>query len=109
LGAPRICGMIEGSPEEEGGDRFELVSYIGQEEGELYDLRQDPDELWNLWSDPAYDEVKRELTLRLLEWLASSTYWNAGYKRDRARQYLMRWPTGEDVNLHGRPSVPKPF
>ena len=90
-------------------DRFKLVYYIGQEEGELYDLRQDRDELWNLWSDSAYQEVKRELLLRLLGWLASSTYWNAGYKRDRARQYLMRWPTGEDVNLHGRPSVPKPF
>lgn len=26
-----------------------LVYYIGQEEGELYDLASDPGELWNLW------------------------------------------------------------
>jgi hypothetical protein len=91
------------------GRDYKLVYYVGQEAGELYDLRADVDELDNRWSDPAYCEVKHRLLGHLLDWLASSTYWNAGYKRDRSRQYLMRWPTEEDVNLHGRPSVTNPF
>jgi arylsulfatase A-like enzyme len=91
------------------GQRFKLVYYIGQEQGELYDLERDPHELWNLWDDPAHREVKQGLLLRLLDWLAGSTYWNAGYKRTRERETLMRWPTAEDVNLHGRPSIENAF
>jgi arylsulfatase len=86
-----------------------LVYYIGQETGELYDLIEDPGELFNRWDDPAYGAVKVKLHLDLLDWLASSTYWNAGYKRSRARHTLMRWPLDGDVNLHGRPSVENQF
>jgi arylsulfatase A-like enzyme len=87
------------------GERWKLVYYIGQEAGELYDLETDPDELWNRWNDPACREDKQALLVHLLDWLAGSTYWNAGYRRSRAREYAMRWPGGGDVNLHGRPSV----
>ena len=46
-----------------------------------------------------------------LDRLSSSTYWNAGYRHRRARttNFLMRRPTEQDVNLHGRPSVENPF
>jgi arylsulfatase A-like enzyme len=91
------------------GRRFKLVYYIGQEAGELYDLEQDPHELWNLWDDPAHREVRQGLLICLLDWLAGSSYWNAGYKRTRERDTLMRWPTAEDVNLHGRPSIENAF
>jgi arylsulfatase A-like enzyme len=91
------------------GERFKLVYYIGQEQGELYDLAEDPHELWNLWDDADHRDVKQDLLVRLLDWLASSTYWNAGYKRTRARETLMRWPTEEEVNLHGRPSIGNSF
>jgi arylsulfatase A-like enzyme len=84
---------------------YKLVYYIGQEAGELYDLESDPYELHNRWDEPAYERVKIELQQDLLAWLASSTYWNAGYRRDRSRHYRMRWPTSDNVNLHGRPSV----
>lgn len=87
------------------GTDYKLVYYIGQEAGELYDLREDPHELNNLWEDAAYESVKNKLHQDLLAWLASSTYWNAGYRRDRSRHYRMRWPTPENVNLHGRPSA----
>ena len=90
-------------------DEFKLVYYIGQQEGELYDLRNDRDELWNRWSDLSYSDTKQGLMLDLLDWLASSNYWNAGYRRARTRQYRMRWPTEQDVNLHGRPDILNQF
>jgi arylsulfatase A-like enzyme len=86
-----------------------LVYYVGQQEGELYDLAQDPGELWNLWSDPACSGLKGEMLRDLLDWLAGSVYWNAGYKRTRARQTRMRWPVEGNVNLHGAASVENPF
>jgi arylsulfatase A-like enzyme len=33
--------------------------------GELYDMVRDPDEVWNLWSDPAFQDVKQELYAEL--------------------------------------------
>ena len=38
-----------------------------------------------------------------VEWLAASTYYNAGYKRDRSKQYGMAWPTPESPGLQGKP------
>ncbi|MFH1568681.1 MAG: sulfatase-like hydrolase/transferase [Gemmatimonadota bacterium] len=78
-----------------------LVYYLGQEAGELYDLAADPHELENRWSDPRLAVVKAHLLERLLGWLAASTYYNAGYRRDRSRTYRLRWPTPEDPYLHG--------
>ena len=85
-----------------------LAYYLGQEEGELSDLREDPDELWNLWEKPEYVPVKQRLLVRMLEWLAASNYYNAGYKRDRSRHYNMRWPSREDPYLHGARSPGRP-
>jgi arylsulfatase A-like enzyme len=82
-----------------------LVYYVGQEQGELYDLEQDPGELWNLWDEASSAEVKGELLRDLLDWMAGSVYWNAGYKRTRARRTRMRWPKEGEVNLHGPASI----
>ena len=67
------------------GQRYKMVYYIGQDQGELYDLEQDPHELWNLWDRPEHRELQNELTARLLRWLAASTYYNAGYRRQRSQ------------------------
>ena len=83
-------------------ETHKMVYYIGQEAGELYDLKADPHELWNKWNDGDFVEVKQKMQMDLLEWLATSNYYNAGYKRNRARQYAMRWPTKDDAKLHGR-------
>ncbi len=48
-------------------DRYKVTLYPGQTYGELFDLEEDPGELSNLWHDPAYDGVKRDMLLRLLE------------------------------------------
>ena len=82
-----------------------MVYYPGQEEGELYDLVEDPDELWNRWDSADHGEVKSKFLQRMLEWFVTSNYYNAGYRRTRERQYVMRWPTEENKKLHGRNST----
>lgn len=44
-----------------------LVRYPGGEEGELYELDEDPWELNNLWGIEKYADTERELTERLLD------------------------------------------
>ena len=46
--------------------RHRLTIYLGCEWGELYDLREDPQETRNLWDDPAHLEIRRELAERLV-------------------------------------------
>ena len=59
--------------------------------------KQDPHELWNLWGRAEQRELQNELVARLLRWLAASTYYNAGYRGQRRRQYAMRWPRPDDA------------
>lgn len=47
--------------------RHRLTCYSGQPYGELFDLENDPDELYNLWNDPASAAVKDQLRVRLLD------------------------------------------
>jgi arylsulfatase A-like enzyme len=42
-----------------------LVVYRGSEEGELYDLENDPCQLTNLWGLPAHEHVQREMLERI--------------------------------------------
>lgn len=46
---------------------WKLNYYRGRPFGELYDLKNDPNEFINLWSDPEYDGVKQDLTCTLLD------------------------------------------
>ena len=80
-----------------------MVYYIGQEDGELYDLVADPGELWNRWDDTEYAETKTYLQQQLLNWLASSNYWHGGYKRDRSKSYTVSWPSPDNYNLQRAP------
>jgi arylsulfatase A-like enzyme len=80
---------------------WKMVYYIGQEQGELYDLLRDPDELQNLWNDEVAAAEKNRLIAATLEWMASSNYWNSGYKRGEGPRYRLRWPSDADHGLHG--------
>ena len=46
---------------------WRITAYAGRPYGELYDLREDPDELVNRWDDPALRGVRGELTAALLD------------------------------------------
>jgi len=89
-------------------DRFKMVYYIGQEAGELYDIETDPHEFDNLWDRTEYAQCKETMLRQLLSWLATSTYYNAGYKRGRTRRYSMCWPQGKDSYLTAASAVERP-
>ena len=45
---------------------FRLVFYESLDEGELYDHRNDPGEIENVWADPAYADVRFDLLAQLM-------------------------------------------
>jgi arylsulfatase A-like enzyme len=53
--------------------RWKLVHYLGERDGELYDLAADPAEVHNLWHTPAQRERREQLERELLEWSMAST------------------------------------
>lgn len=44
---------------------WRITMYGGEDWGELYDLRNDPNETHNLWDSPDHQEIRAELLLRL--------------------------------------------
>lgn len=65
-------------------DDFKLVLHFGADgfplldgaRHELFDLRQDPEELDNLYSNAEYDRIRRKLEQRLLAWMAETEVGN---------------------------------
>lgn len=51
---------------------WKLVHFIDHPDGQLFDLNADPDEVHNLWDNPAAAERKRELLDVLRDWRISS-------------------------------------
>jgi uncharacterized sulfatase len=47
-------------------ERYKLTVYQKGNEGELFDLKNDPTEIHNLWSDPQFTELKAELLLKMI-------------------------------------------
>lgn len=47
-------------------DRHKLVAYSNPAYGELYDMREDPDQIVNLWAKPDYAELRFRLMQGLL-------------------------------------------
>jgi uncharacterized sulfatase len=48
-------------------DRWKLTVYRGRSWGELFDLRDDPNERHNRYDDPAFTEVRHEMMSRLVQ------------------------------------------
>jgi arylsulfatase A-like enzyme len=48
-------------------DRYRLSWYAGRPYGELFDLKEDPQELRNLWDDPGSSSIRSELVAHLLD------------------------------------------
>ncbi|MFW6270789.1 MAG: sulfatase [Bacillota bacterium] len=46
--------------------RYKMTVYYNQEYGELFDLKKDPDEVNNLWDNPEYQELKKDLLLKFM-------------------------------------------
>lgn len=53
-------------------EQWKLVHYVHAPYGELYDLKNDPQELRNLYDDPGYTHVRAEMKSMLADWLIDS-------------------------------------
>lgn len=62
-------------------ERFKLVEFIDSDQGQLFDLHADPDELTNLWDaeDPASRATKRRLLDDVARWRARSALQTADW------------------------------
>ena len=49
---------------------YKIARYHGSDYGQLFDLKNDPDESHNLWGDPAAAAIKAEYLLRLCDRIA---------------------------------------
>jgi arylsulfatase A-like enzyme len=58
---------------------WKLVHFVDCTEGQLFDLRDDPGEVINLWDDPAHRDRKRELLDVLRDWRITSDVHTAGW------------------------------
>lgn len=47
-------------------ERYKITVYYNQTYGEIFDLQEDPQELNNLWDDPAFASLKSELMLKFI-------------------------------------------
>jgi arylsulfatase A-like enzyme len=59
--------------------RWKLVHFVDSDEGQLFDLDADPQELRNLWADPAHLEVRRDLVDAILKWRIRSDLITQGW------------------------------
>lgn len=48
-------------------DKYKLNYYLDRDEGELYDLQEDPNEFINLYHDPNYADKKLEMFMKLVD------------------------------------------
>ena len=62
---------------------WKLVHFLDSNEGQLFDLQNDPDEFHNLWDEPAFAAHKRELLNAMLDWRIRSGH--------QTRHRLQQW------------------
>jgi arylsulfatase len=63
-------------------ESWKLVHFVDEPHGQLFDLDNDPDEVNNLWDDPAAAEMKQILLTELLNWRVRSLVHTAEWAAD---------------------------
>lgn len=61
---------------------WKLVHFLDEPFGQLFDLAHDPQEVRNLWDDPAYGSVKAGLLDTMREWLVRSNLQTKDWQRE---------------------------
>ncbi|MEM7532676.1 MAG: sulfatase-like hydrolase/transferase [Chloroflexota bacterium] len=61
---------------------WKLVHFLDEPFGQLFDLVNDPDEVQNLWDEPAHQATKQALLANLMEWRIRSAYHTSEWGRD---------------------------
>ena len=62
--------------------KWKLVHFLDEEDGQLFDLANDPDEVKNLWNAPEAAEQKERLLTELREWRIRSGVHTANWCQD---------------------------
>ena len=53
-------------------EEWHISCYTGEKYGELFKVKTDPDQLYNLWDEPDYNEIKRDLQIQLMDRFAET-------------------------------------
>lgn len=61
-------------------DRWKLVHFVDCQEGQLFDLEEDPGEINNLWDSHHHSQIKHELILEILSWRIESDRITQGFR-----------------------------
>ena len=59
--------------------RYKLIHFVDTDEGQLFDMESDPQEIRNLWDDPAHRGTKQELIAEILKWRIRSALKTQGW------------------------------
>ena len=70
--------------------QWRLTYYLNQEWGELIDRKQDPQEMRNLWNDPAHTAVKQRLLTQLMHEITASIDMQNG-RRQQPSAPVPKW------------------
>jgi len=57
---------------------WKLVHFVDSDDGQLFDLNADPDEVRNLWNSPEHQPRKQELLQVIQRWRTESSYEHSG-------------------------------
>ncbi len=60
-------------------NRWKLVHFVDSDEGQLFDMHADPDEIHSLWNDPGHQDIKKSLIGQLLDWRIRSDLTTQGW------------------------------
>ena len=75
---------------------LKLVHFVDSENGQLFDLENDPNELNNLWHDPDYQEKRAWLINEILNWRLESSLKTQGFvEACRQGESAMMAPPGD--------------
>lgn len=62
--------------------RWKLVHFIDSEEGQLFDLDADPQEIRSLWNDPDHQEIKADLIAEIFKWRSETSLTGQRWRTD---------------------------
>ena len=61
---------------------WKLVHFVDSEEGQLFNLSEDPQEKCNLWDDAEFAGLKQNLIMKILEWRIESDKKTQNFRRE---------------------------
>ncbi len=67
---------------------WKIVEYVGEDIGQLFDLRVDPNETNNLWCEPEFSEKRTELMAVIHNWFIRSVHTGHNWRNDLRAPFM---------------------